>query len=94
MQKAGRRKQKFGSEGKGLSEAVDDSAFIEVVRGHFEFDAVAIGEADEAFAHLAGDVREDLVLVRELDTEHGPGEDGDDFAFGFNKFVWLHRRNF
>jgi hypothetical protein len=90
MQEAGRRKQNFGSEGKGLSEAIDDSAFIEVVWGHFEFYAVAIGEADEAFAHLAGDVRENLVLVREFDPKHGPGENGNDLAFGFNKFVWLH----
>jgi hypothetical protein len=75
----------------GLSQAVNDAAFVEIVGGHLEFDAVAIGEADEALAHLAGDVREDLVFVGEFDAEHGSCEDGGDFAFGFNKFVWLHR---
>jgi hypothetical protein len=30
------------------------------------------------------------MLVGQFDAEHGAREDGDDFAFGFNKFVWLH----
>ncbi len=89
--KGGRRKQKIFGKGKGLSQAINDPALVEVVRGHFELHAVAVGEADEAFAHLSGDVRENLVLIGEFDTEHGARENGDDLAFGFDKLGCLHR---
>lgn len=35
------------------SEAVDDTRFIGVVGGHFDFHAVTDNEANEAFAHFA-----------------------------------------
>ena len=66
------------------SEAVDDAGFVGVVGGHFDFDAVTDDEADEAFAHFAGDVGEDFVGVREFDPEHGACEDGGDGAFEFD----------
>ena len=66
------------------SEAVDDAGFVGVVGGHFDFDAVADDEADEALAHFAGDVGEDFVGVREFDPEHGACEDGGDGAFEFD----------
>jgi hypothetical protein len=65
----------------GGSEAVDDAGFVGVVGGHFDFDAVAYDEADEAFAHFAGDVGEDFVGIREFDPEHGACENRGDGAF-------------
>jgi hypothetical protein len=96
----GRRKHKFWGNGKilskwrenPLSQPIHNPALVKVVRGHFQLHPVAIGEADEAFAHFARDMGENLVLIGQLHPEHGPGENGDDFAFGFDKFVWLHER--
>jgi len=51
----------------GLCQAIDDAGFVEVVRRHFHFYAVADGKTDEPLAHLAGDMREHLVFVRQLD---------------------------
>src|SRR3954447_2319409 len=51
--------------------AVGDPASGEVVRGQLHLDAVAREDADVVHAHLPGDVRQDLVLVLELDAEHG-----------------------
>ena len=75
-----------------LPEAVDDARLGEVVGRHFELHAVTIGEADETLAHLAGDVGQDAVFVCEFDAEHGPGEHGGDFAFGFNNVIHCHKK--
>jgi hypothetical protein len=64
-----------GSAGRA-SEAIDDARFVGVVGRHFDFDAVTDDEADEAFAHFAGDVGEDFVRVGKFDAEHGAGENG------------------
>ena len=58
----------------GLLEPVNDAGLVQIVGGHFQFYPVACGEADEALAHFARDVREDFVVIVERDAEHGPGE--------------------
>lgn len=55
----------------GLRVAEGDAGFVEVVGGHLDIDAVAHADADEVFAHLAGDVGEDFVFIGKGDTEHG-----------------------
>ena len=70
--------------GLGLLQPPDDAGFVQVVRRHLHFDAVANGEADPAFAHFAADRGEDEVLVVELDAEHGSGENGVDDSFDFD----------
>ena len=50
-----------------------DAGLFEVVRGHFHFHAVADGEADKAFSHLAGDGGEDEVFVVQFHAKHGAG---------------------
>lgn len=52
-----------------------DARLAEVVGGHLDVDAVADADADEVFAHLAGDVGENFVAVGEGHAEHGAGED-------------------
>src|SRR5438874_10852923 len=50
--------------------AVDDSAAGQVVRREFYCYLISGENPDEVLAHLAGNVREDLVLVLQLDAEH------------------------
>jgi len=53
---------------------VGDARLVEVVGRHLDVDRVADVNADEVFAHLAGDVREHLVAVGQCDAEHGAGQ--------------------
>lgn len=73
-----------------LTEAIDDARLAEIVRRHLQLYAVAIGETDEAFPHLARDVGEDEVLIAELYAEHGSCEHGGDSAFSFDNFFCCH----
>ena len=69
----------------GLSQAEGDAGFAQIVRRHFHADAVADGEADEVFAHLARDVRENFVLLHvQSHAEHGSGQNRFDRAFNFD----------
>jgi hypothetical protein len=43
------------------------------------------------FAHLARNMRQDLVLVVQHDPEHGSGQNGLDCAFQFNGLFGAHR---
>ena len=71
-----------------LAQAPGDAALIQVVRGHFHLNAVADGDADPTFAHLAANRGEDDVFVWQFDAEHCPGEDDGDDAFNFNVFFF------
>ena len=66
--------------------APDDARLVQVVLGHFHFHAVADGEPDEALAHLAGNGREKLVLVVQLDAKHRSGQHGLNSTFNFYMF--------
>lgn len=67
-----------------LTEAINDAGFVEVVRRHFDFDAVSDGQSDESLPHLAGDVSEHHVTVVQFDAEHSSRQDCFDFAFQFD----------
>ena len=58
---------------------------------HFDFNAVTNRQADEALAHLAGDVRQHLVLVVQLNAKPGAGQNGVNPAFQFNVLFDLFR---
>lgn len=70
--------------GRGLAEAINDAGFVEVVRRHFDFDAVSDGQSDESLPHLAGNVREYHVAVVQFDAEHSSRQDCFDFSFQFD----------
>jgi hypothetical protein len=70
--------------GLALLQPPNDAGFVQIVRRHLHFDAVADGEADKAFTHFARDGRQDEVVVGECDSEHGPGQDGVDNSFDFD----------
>src|SRR5207248_7667718 len=50
---------------------VDDATAGQVVRGELHDHSVLGEDADVVLAHLAADVRQDLVTIGELDAEHG-----------------------
>ena len=58
--------------------SVGDATSSEVVGGELDLDPVAREDADVVHAHLAGDVRQHLVAVLELDAEHRVGKGLDD----------------
>ena len=72
------------------AETINDSGFVDVVGRHLKFDAIAGGEADEAFPHFARDMSENGVIVGELDAEHGARENGSDLPFEFDSFFRIH----
>ena len=75
-----------------LAQAERDASFGEIVGGHLDADLVAHGEADEMFAHLAGNVGEDFVLiVVQRDLEHGTRQNRFDDAFQLNGLLYAHK---
>lgn len=70
--------------GERLTEAINNAGFVEVVRRHFDFNAVSDGQSDESLPHLAGNVSKHHVAVVQFDTEHGSRQDCFDFAFQFD----------
>src|SRR3954447_19614068 len=69
---------------------VDDAAAGQVVRRELHDDAVLRQDADVVLAHLAADVGENPVTVRELDAEHGVRQRLDDPALDLDGpfFLW------
>src|SRR5258708_30829792 len=54
--------------------AIDNPAARQVIRRKLHRDFVSRQNADEVLAHLAGDMREDLVFIFHGDAEHGIGQ--------------------
>ena len=73
-----------------ISESINDARLAGVVRRHLHFDPVTDREANEAFAHLAGDVRENEMVVRERDTKHSPGQHRHNGALQFDGSFGIH----
>jgi hypothetical protein len=64
---------------------VDDPAPRQIVGTEFYRDPIAGKNADEIFAHAAGDVRKHLMLVFQLDLEHRIGQRLNDGCHDFNR---------
>ena len=69
---------------------VDDAHLVKVAGRHFDVPPVAKGDADEIFAHLAGDVRENRVAIRQLDSKLRSGRHLPDMAGQFNRLFFGH----
>src|SRR3954469_17041296 len=69
--------------------AVDDPTPGEVVRAQLDDDPVLGEDADVVLSHLAADVRQDLVAVRELNAEHGVRERLDDRSLDLDCAILL-----
>src|SRR3954464_4504873 len=70
--------------------AVGDAAAVEVVRREFDLHPVTGQDADVMAAHLARDVPEHLMLVVELDAEHGVRKGLGDLALHLDLFFFAH----
>ena len=73
-----------------LAKPVDNTCLVQIVRRHFEFHSIPRGQPNKSLPHSAGNVREHLMLVVQLDSEHRPGKDGRDFTFGFDLLFCGH----
>lgn len=72
-------------------EPEDDATFAQIVGGHLHADAVAYGEADEVFPHLARDMGEDFVIIVQFHAEHSARQNRLNPAF--NCDVLFHFNN-
>ena len=71
-----------------LPKPPDDAGLVQIVGGHFHFDAVADRQPDPALAHLAADRGEDEVLIIEFHPEHRAREHSLDSPFDLNMFFF------
>ena len=67
-----------------LAESVNDSSLVDVVRRHLKLHAIASGEANEALAHFPRNMGQHLMLVVQLDPEHGSWQNSNNGAFQLN----------
>jgi hypothetical protein len=74
----------------GILESVNDPGFGGVVRRHLHFHPVSDCKPNETLAHLAGNVRENKVIVRKRDAKHSPGQHRHDSAFQLDGFFRIH----
>ena len=70
--------------------SVGNSAFCEVVWGHFDPDCVTRENADEVQPHFAGNVSEYAMPVSQFDAEHGIWQQLDDLTGYFNSVFLRH----
>jgi hypothetical protein len=64
-----------------LCEPINNTRLLDIVRRHFEFHTVTNRKADEAFAHLSGNVRKHEMFIRERHAKHCAGKNGHDCPF-------------
>jgi hypothetical protein len=74
-----------------ISESINDASFGGVVRRHLHFYPIPDCKSNETLAHLSGNVRENLMIVRQRDAKHGSGKHRHDGALQFNGFFRIHQ---
>ena len=57
-----------------LAEPINDARFVDIVGRHFQLHPVTDGQANKAFAHLSGNVREHETFVRQCNAKHRAGK--------------------
>jgi len=68
----------------------NNSGLVQVVRGHFHFDAVAGGQPNPTFAHLSRYSGQHQVFVVQLHSKHRTWQNGVNHPFYFNRH-FFHR---
>jgi hypothetical protein len=68
------------------TDAPDNSGLVQVIGRHLHLHAVADGEAHEPLAHFAGNGRQHLMLVVQLDAKHRSGQDRQNAPLNFDVF--------
>ena len=74
--------------------AKNDARLGQVVGRKLDLDFIAGNDADEMFAHLARDMREDIALAWKIDTKHGARQHLRDNAFRDDLFFFRHRAKY
>jgi hypothetical protein len=69
-----------------LREPINYASFVGIVRGHFEFHAVANRKANKTFAHFSRNMGEHEVFVRQRDAKHCTWKNGEDCSFHLDSF--------
>jgi hypothetical protein len=77
-----------GRAGSGV--AAGDAGLVEVILGHFHIHLAAGGNADEIFAQLAGDRREDFVAMGQIYPKPGAGQHLGDGSRKFDGLFFWH----
>src|ERR1700724_2575043 len=71
-------------------EPVGNTALGQIIGSHFHKNLVAGEDADSILAHLSGGVRDDLMVVFELDAKGRIREQFDDGPWKFEQFFLRH----
>jgi len=72
-----------------LACAVCDPTFAQVIRGHFDLNAVASQNTNIVFAHFARDMSNHFVVVFETNAKHGIWQRLGDDAFELDEFFFV-----
>jgi hypothetical protein len=75
-------------DGWALLESINDATAAEIVRRDLDQDPVTRKNADEILSHLAADMSKHLVLVLQLNPEHGIGQRFHHCGFELNGFFF------
>ena len=77
-----------------MSESVYDTRLGGIVWRHLHFYSITDRKANEAFAHFAGDMRKNEMVVRKRDAKHGPREHRHDGALYYDSFFRIYHVHF
>lgn len=69
-----------------ISESINNASFGGVVGRHLHFYSITDRKTNKAFAHLAGNVRENEMIVCKRDAKHGSRKHRQDGALQFDSF--------
>ena len=73
-----------------ISESINDARLGGIVWGHLHFYSITDRKANETFAHFAGDMRKNEMVVRKRDAKHGPGKHRHDGALYCDRFFRIY----
>jgi hypothetical protein len=73
-----------------MSESINDARPGGVVGRHLHFYSITDRQTNKAFAHFAGNMRKNKVIVRERDPKHGPWQDCRNRALQLDGFFRIH----
>jgi hypothetical protein len=73
-----------------MLESINDTRFSGIVRRHLHFYSIANRQSNKTFAHFAGDMGENEMLISERDPKHRPWEHRHYGALQFDRFCRAH----
>jgi hypothetical protein len=73
-----------------MLEAVNNPRFGSIVGRHLHSYAIAYRQANETFAHFAGNVGKNKMIVRKRDPKHRSGQHRGDRSFNRDCFLRIH----